>query len=70
MDRQQDDSHPNIDPLDVPVWGARNIGRLINRSERQTYWLLERGAIDATKVRELWQSTPRRIRRSLGMEVA
>lgn len=31
------------------VWGARNIGRVIGRSERQTHYLLETGAIRAAR---------------------
>jgi hypothetical protein len=36
------------------VWGAREIGRVIGRSERQTFHLLESGALPARKVRERW----------------
>jgi hypothetical protein len=61
----------NLNPhsLDEPIWGAANIGREINRNERQVFWLLERKLIDATKVGNQWQSTGRRLRRSLGVEV-
>jgi hypothetical protein len=31
------------------VWGARNIGRVIHLNERQTYHLLETGAIRAAR---------------------
>lgn len=31
------------------VWGARNIGKIIGRSERQTHYLLETGAIRAAR---------------------
>jgi hypothetical protein len=47
--------------LDTPVWGAAAIGRVIGRSERQTFHLLERGHLDASKVGGLWVSTPRRL---------
>jgi len=57
-----------IDGLDLPIWGAASIGRCINRDPRQTYYLLETGKIDATKVGTQWTSTPRRIFKSLGME--
>ena len=53
---------------DTPVWGAKNIAALINRGERSVYYLLEKGMIDATKVGNIWTSTPRRILRSLGVE--
>lgn len=42
------------DDLDI-VWGAAAIGRVINRTARQTHWLLQSGAIDAAKkVNGLW----------------
>jgi hypothetical protein len=31
------------------VWGARNIGKVIGRTERQTHYLLETGAIRAAR---------------------
>jgi hypothetical protein len=31
------------------VWGAKAIGRVIGRTERQTHYLLERGAIPAAR---------------------
>jgi hypothetical protein len=31
------------------VWGAREIGREINRTERQTHYLLEQGVIKAAR---------------------
>jgi hypothetical protein len=55
--------------LDTPVWGAKNIAKIINRNERQTFHLLEAGRIDATKIGSQWQSTPRRIYKSLGVEL-
>ena len=54
-------SKSSVDNLDIPVWGASAIGRVIGRSERQAYHLLERKLIDATKVGALWVSTPRRL---------
>lgn len=52
----------NYDPdLDKPVWGAANIAAIINRSERQTYYLLQRGLIDANKVGVTWRSSLRRL---------
>ena len=53
---------------DTPLWGAKAIGAAINRDERPVYYMLEKGLIDGTKVGNLWTSTPRRIRRSLGVE--
>jgi hypothetical protein len=51
--------------LDTPVWGAAAIGRVIGRSERQAYHLLERRLLDASKVGALWVSTPRRLLRGI-----
>jgi hypothetical protein len=31
------------------VWGAKAIGEVIGRTERQTHWLLEQGAIRAAR---------------------
>jgi hypothetical protein len=31
------------------VWGAKNIGKIIGRTERQTHYLLETGAIRAAR---------------------
>jgi hypothetical protein len=44
--------------LDI-VWGARDIGKVIGRTERQTHYLLETGAIRAarktsSKARSRW----------------
>jgi hypothetical protein len=47
--------------LDDPVWGAAAIGRVIGRSERQAFYLLERKLVDATKVGNAWVSTRRRL---------
>jgi hypothetical protein len=49
------------DPLDQWVWGCAAIARIINRSERQTYFLAEGGHIDVEKVAGKWRSTPRRL---------
>ncbi|TGS89482.1 DNA-binding protein [Mesorhizobium sp. M3A.F.Ca.ET.174.01.1.1] len=37
-----------------PVWGAKAIGQEINRSERQTYHMLEQGLLPAKKVGDQW----------------
>jgi hypothetical protein len=53
---------PHYDPLlDAPIWGAKNFAPIINRSERQTFYLLERGYLDADKFGTLWCSTRRRL---------
>ena len=55
--------HDNtFDPkLDGFIWGAAAIAKCINRSERQTYYLAERGLIDVDKVGERLRSTPRKL---------
>jgi hypothetical protein len=59
----------DIDPLDRPVWYAKNFGPIINRTTPQVFALLEAGLLDATKVQDLWTSTPRRLLRSVGVAV-
>jgi hypothetical protein len=54
-----------VDPLDRPVWGAEAIGRVINRNEIETFHLLSKGLVDATKKGGRWTSTPRRLLDSL-----
>jgi hypothetical protein len=54
----------SYDPtLDLPVWGAAAISEIINRSRRQTFYMLERGLLDADKYGNRWCSTPRRLLR-------
>lgn len=36
------------------VWGCEDIAKVINRSQRQTFWLLENGALPAKKVGNRW----------------
>lgn len=57
----------NVDNItdDTPVWGASEIGKLLNRSRRQIYHLLETGVIDARKIGGTWVSTRARLLRSL-----
>jgi hypothetical protein len=53
---------PPYDPkIDGPIWGAKNIAAVINRNERQTYHLLERGYLDADKKGAAWTSSIRRL---------
>jgi hypothetical protein len=49
------------------VWGAEEIGAIINRSNRQTYHLLERGFIKcARKVGQQWAASRRALLREFG----
>jgi hypothetical protein len=63
-----------IDPLDKPIYGARQIAEclnLINKhgqpNSRMAYHYLEGGHVDAAKIgdgeKTLWWSTPRRLLR-------
>jgi hypothetical protein len=54
--------------LDVPVWGAPNIARILNLVDehgkpntRRCYFLLEQRYVDATKIGASWCSTRRRL---------
>jgi hypothetical protein len=58
-----------VDPLDLPIWGAKNIAvaaNLLNEKgepdERKAFHLLQTGALPATKISDTWVSTPRRLR--------
>lgn len=44
------------------VWGAVEIGKEINRSARQTFHLLESGALPARKVGKSWVASRRKLR--------
>jgi hypothetical protein len=50
-------------PADI-IWGAAEIGRVINRTPRQTHYLLAAGAIrSARKVSNLWTASRAALRR-------
>lgn len=50
------------DKLDL-AWGAREIARLIGKTPRATFHLLENGQIPATKVGRQWVASRRVLRR-------
>jgi hypothetical protein len=64
--------------LDLPLWGAENIGREAGvvkakgdqKGIRKSFYLLENGLLPATKIGRQWTSTRRRIRRALAGESA
>jgi hypothetical protein len=62
-------STENSQQMDVPVWGAGAMAPIINRSRRATFHMLETKQLDATKTGKQWVSTPRRLLKSLGVEV-
>ena len=49
--------------LDRPIYGAKNIGAVVNLSERQAFHALERGYLDGDKFGKKWRSTKRRLLR-------
>jgi hypothetical protein len=53
------------DDMDVPVWGAAAIAAVLNTTTRKSFYLLERGFVDATKVGSQWCSTKRRLLRDI-----
>jgi hypothetical protein len=57
------------DAVDV-LWGARAIAKYINRSERQTYFLLEEGHLPGRKVGGTWTSTRCKLRAHFSIEAA
>jgi hypothetical protein len=56
------------DDLDRPVYGVREIARVLNLiddrgepDERRAYYALEQGYADASKLGRVWTSTKRRL---------
>jgi hypothetical protein len=50
---------------DRPVWGVTEISKLLNRTVRQTYHLMENGHVDASRVGGRWVTTKRRLLRRI-----
>jgi hypothetical protein len=44
------------------VWGAEAIGEVVNRSSRQTFYMLQAGLLPAKKIGNTWVSTVRELR--------
>jgi hypothetical protein len=57
------DNAPDIvfDELDI-IWGVEAIAKAIGRSQRQTFWILEKKLIPARKVGRLWAVSRRGLR--------
>ena len=51
------------------VWGAEAIGRVIGKTERATFHLLERGLLPAKKIGKSWVSSRRKLLAALTEEV-
>jgi hypothetical protein len=65
MSTDTDNKAPAIDPLDM-VWGAAAIGRQINRTPRQAFYLLENGQVPgARKFGRQWACASKTLRRVL-----
>jgi hypothetical protein len=45
---------PAKNAADEIVWGCAALAKVIHRSDRQTYHLLEHGTLPAKKVRGVW----------------
>ena len=54
----------NDETLDL-VWGAKAIGELIQKPARQTFYLLENGALPARKVGSQWVASRSKLRAHL-----
>jgi hypothetical protein len=50
-----------VDELDRWIYGAENIGIVVDLDPRETYHALERGYLDADKFGRKWRSTKRRL---------
>lgn len=65
MKKQQvDDLDGGVESADI-VWGAEDIGEVIQRTPRQTTYLLEKGRLPAKQVGRLWVASRRRLLRHL-----
>jgi hypothetical protein len=65
-----------LDPLDQPIWGAKDIAIAANlvtdKGEpdvRRAFYLLQINALPATKVADGWVTTPRRLRDCFNQQV-
>jgi len=61
-------ANTEIDPLDLPVYTAAEIALVLNLIDddgkpdlRRTFYVLEKGYVDADKWGRIWVSTPRRL---------
>lgn len=70
--RSSFDSHlpAGIDPLDVPLWGAPQIGRAMGKTPQAFYHLLRTGQLRGVvqKIGGLYMTTPRALRGLFGRD--
>jgi hypothetical protein len=57
------------DMAELPIWGARAIGRVIGKKPTETFYLLKSGQLPATKIGDSWVAYPSRLRARLRGEV-
>jgi hypothetical protein len=62
--------NPGGPPDNDIVWGAREIGRVINRSERQVFHLIELGVLPVKKLHGIYSASARRLREAVAGESA
>lgn len=64
------EDNPDKSDLDL-IWGSPAIARAINRKQRITAYMLEKGEIPgATKVLGQWVISRRKLREKFGLEAA
>jgi len=51
--------------LDEPVWEVEAISKILRRTPRQTYHMLQAGHVDASRVGGRWCSTKRRLLKNI-----
>jgi hypothetical protein len=57
-------------PAEMPVWGARAIGRVIGRKPTETFHLLKAGKLPAKKIGASWVAMPSALLRACGADLA
>jgi hypothetical protein len=53
------------DDLDIPLWGARQIGAVIGLNEEQCAYRLGKGQLPASKIGSTYISTKRKLLRGI-----
>jgi hypothetical protein len=58
------------DAADDMVWGAAAIGKVIRKTERQAFYLLEAGLLPARKIGRQWSASRSRLLRAVTGDVS
>ena len=45
-----------------PIWGVKAIAEVIGRSQRQTFYMLEKGLLPGEKIGKSWVSNLKKLR--------